>query len=276
MKPKLFLIFTFLFSFSFLQLSSQSRDEILAEAHLLYNFEKASWNGTDIFLGKFPEKRNDIGGYFAYSDNRNHNCIFFDKNTSPNVLAKITFDDTFDNNTAEIDTTKREFTKKEKNIFIIRKLALKEINQDTIFKTYKNTNLNVIPIITEKEKKVFVLTGPEISGVVIFGNDYLLRFNKQNKLIEKKSLHKNIIPIEYNEKTKEGVTMHSHLKSTGHSITSTDVCTLMLYGDYTNWTQHIVFSDKKVSLWSFENKHLIILTRKAWEKIYDTAKANKK
>lgn len=60
--------------------------------------------------------------------------------------------------------------------------------------------------------------------------------------------------------------MHSHLESTGNHITSTDVCSLMLYGNYVNWKQHIVLCDKNVSLWDFNNKNLIILTKKAWKK----------
>jgi len=153
------------------------------------------------------------------------------------------------------------------DLCIIRKIALQEMNQDTLFKRYNNTNLNPIPIITNNSRKVFVLTGPQISGVVILGTDYLLTFDKNNKLKSKKSLHKNIISIEYNEDTKGAVTMHSHLKSTGDLITSTDLCTIMLYEDYADWKQHIVISKKNVSLWDCEKDKLLIMTRKDWDKI---------
>jgi hypothetical protein len=60
-----------------------------------------------------------------------------------------------------------------------------------------------------------------------------LTFDKDNNLISKKQLHKNIIPIEYG-KEEEGITIestiHSHLPETGDFITATDICTLMLYG----------------------------------------------
>ncbi len=251
------------------------RDKVLAEAYLLYNSEKASWNGTDIFLEKFPQKRELIGGYLSYSERDLHNCIFFDKSEDPNLLAKISFNGSFNIEKAKIDTVQRKLNRLEKDLFTIRQVTLKEINQDTIFKTYKNTNLNPIPIIINKEKKVFVLTGPQISGVVVLGNDYLLTFNKNNKLKNKKAIHKNIIPIEYNEKTDDAVTMHTHLESTGDIITSTDLCTLMLYKDYLNWKQHIVISNKKVSLWGFDNEHLMIMAKKAWEKISNFKKEKK-
>tara|TARA_R110001632_G_scaffold92043_9_gene196941 strand:+ start:2220 stop:3038 length:819 start_codon:yes stop_codon:yes gene_type:complete len=245
----------------------QTEDEILAESYLLYNSEKASWIGTDIFLEKFPTKRNLIGGYFSYSGDSFHHCVFFDKSEIPNLLAKITFNDDFKIEQAKIDTISRKLSAQEKDLFTIRKIALAEMNQDSLFKQYNNTNLNPIPIITSKEKKVFVLTGPQVSGVVILGNDYLLTFDKKNKLKNKKALHKNIIPIEYNDETKDAVTMHSHLKSTGDLITSTDLCTIMLYENYAGWKQHIVISDKSVSLWDCEKDKLLIMTKKAWKKI---------
>jgi len=245
----------------------QNEDEILAEAYLLYNSEKASWNGTDIFLEKFPEKRSLIGGYLSYTEDSLHSCIFFDKEESPSLLAKITFNQNFDIENAAVDTIKRGLNSLEMDLFTIRKIALKEMNQDTLFKQYNNTRLNPIPIISGKIKKVFVLTGPEVSGVVIIGNDYLLTFDKDNNLKEKKALHKNIIPIYYNDETEDAVTMHSHLKSTGDLITSTDICTIMLYEKYAKWKQHIVISKKYVSIWDCEKDKLLVMTRKAWEKI---------
>ena len=87
--------------------------------------------------------------------------------------------------------------KNEKDIFEIRQTALAIVQKDTLFKTYKNTNLNFIPLISNGDKKVYILTGPEQNGVVILGNDYLLNFDDNNKLIGKKRLHKNIITMNY-------------------------------------------------------------------------------
>lgn len=264
MKITILLISTLIFSNT---LFGQTQDEILAEAYLLYNSEKASWNGTDIFLARFPEKRDQIGGYFSYTEDSTHSCVFFNQAEDPKLLAKITFNSDFSVEKALIDTTSRKLTVIEKDLFAIRNIALREMSEDPMFKQYKNTNLNPIPIITSKEKKVFVLTGPKVSGVVILGNDYLLTFDKKNKLKSKKTLHKNIIPIEYNADEKDGITMHTHLKSTGDLITSTDICTIMLYEKYAGWKQHIVISNKNVSLWDCNKDQLLVITKKAWEKI---------
>lgn len=266
---KIFLLV--IFSILSLPAFSQSRDqdEILAEGWLLYNSERASWQGTDLFLARFPEKKEKIGGYFSYSEGNKHTCIFYDREADPNVLGALTFDDSFVDEAADINVAPRKLTANEKDLYTIRQKAQEESVNDTLFKHYKNASFNFIPVIIKNKKKVYVLTGPSVGGVVIFGNDYLIEFDKKNSIKSKKALHKNIIPIEYNPKEeKESITMHSHTESTGELITATDICTLLLYTPYANWGQHYVISKKNVSIWDCNKNILAVLTREAWEKIY--------
>ena len=140
-----------------------------------------------------------------------------------------------------------------------------------MFKKYKNTNLNFIPLINGKERKVYILTGPQKSGYVIFGNDYLLNFDKHNKLKEKKQLHKNLIPIYYGEKEEEGGkkedAIHNHLPETGDYITATDICTLMLYEKFTKWKTHNVVSEKYLNIWDCEKDVLTVIPMETINKI---------
>jgi len=240
---------------------------IVEEGKKLYRSELASWYGTDIFLARFGDRRNDIGGYFSYNDRDLSTCIFYSKSDNPKVIGTISFDATFDLNSAQVSGSERDFTTNELELYSIRNIALKEINSDTFFETYKNTSLNLIPIIEKGFKKVYVLTGPRNEGVVIIGNDYLLSFDKKNNLVKKSRLHKNILPIKYAESSKDAVSMHTHLKETGDFITATDICTLLLYGKLANWKQHIVISEKYVCMWNCETNQLNTLTRKAWDNI---------
>ena len=173
---------------------TEEAQPIVEEGKLLYRSEMASWYGTDLFLENYKDREN-IGGYFSYTENDTSKCIFFSKSENPEVIGTISFDKTYNVKKAKTDISKRKFTTNENYLYLIRKIALTEINSDTLFKTYKNTNLNLIPLIHGNEKKVYVLTGPQQNGIVIFGNDYLLTFDKGNKLTLKKQLHKNIIPI---------------------------------------------------------------------------------
>jgi len=240
---------------------------IVAEGKKLYRSEMASWYGTDIFLEKFSDRRENIGGYFSYTDNNISKCIFFSNAENPKVIGTISFDSTYNVSTAKVDGAERDFTSNEFDLYTIRKLALAEIISDTLFETYKNTELNLIPLIDKEEKSVFVLTGPKSGGAVIIGNDYLLTFDKKNKLLKKKRLHKNIMSIKYMEDKDEAVTMHSHSPETGDYITATDICTLLLYEKYAKWKQHIVISVDYVCLWDCKTNQLVTLTRKAWDKI---------
>jgi hypothetical protein len=230
----------------------------------------ASWYGTDIFLEKCKEQRQNMGGYFSYTDNNFTNCIFFAKGEHPKVLATIKFDSTYSVDNAQFDNRQRDFTADESNIYTIRQLALKDITSDTLFKRYKDTRLNIVPLIYDSRKQVYVLTGPQNSGVVVFGNDYLISFDKDNRLIGARQLHKNIMLINYGKQGDQEVTttIHSHLPETGDFITSTDICTLLLYEKFAKWKQHIVISKEYVSIWNCETNQLVTLTKQAWDRIY--------
>jgi hypothetical protein len=249
---------------------SKEEKEIITEGTKLYKTEMASWYGTDIFLEKFEEKKQSVGGYFSYIANDKSICVFFSKESSPKILATFSFDSTYNVNTAIVDGQEREPSEQESELMVIRQTALAELRTDTLFKSYQDMNPNLIPLSDEKGRRVYILTGPQKQGIVVFGNDYLLTFGRDNKLKDKRQLHKNVITIEYGTKDGETIisTMHTHLPETGDLITATDICILKLYGKSAQWGQHFVMSSKNVSIWDCEKEQLLVLTRKAWEKIY--------
>lgn len=259
---------------------TQLAQPIVAEGKRLYRSEMASWYGTDLFIAKYKNQKN-IGGYFSYADKDITKCIFFSRTENPKVIGTISFDSSFDIKTASLDLKERDFSPTEKDLYTIRKLALEEINSDTLFKSYNNTNLNLIPLISGADKKVYVLTGPQNSGVVIFGNDYLLTFDAGNKLLEKKQLHRNIIAATYGTKEENGDqvvgAMHTHLPETGEFITATDVCTLMLYAKFAKWKQYNVVSEQYLNIWNCETEQLTVVSMAAVEKIQkDQGRSGKK
>lgn len=249
---------------------SKRIDPIVEEGRRLYRSEMASWYGTDIFIDKYRNHDN-ISGYFSYSEGDLNKCIFFSVGKEPRVIGTITFDNTFDVEKAQADLTERDFSKMENDLYRMRAAALETIGKDTLFKTYTNTNLNLIPMISDGERKVYVLTGPQKTGVVIFGNDYLLTFDKKNNLKERKQLHRNILAIEYEEKSgdeeSQVATIHTHTPETGDLITATDICTLLLYEKYAKWKQHTVISANYVSIWNCRTDELVVLTKEAMDRI---------
>ncbi len=251
---------------------------IVAEGKLLYRSEMASWYGTDLFLENYKNRTN-IGGYFSYTDNEISKCIFYSKTKTPKVIGTISFDSTYNTGTAKTDLSERAFTKMEEDLFIIRQLAAVIMKEDTLFKSYENTNFNLIPFIYNNAKSVYILTGPTGHGVVIFGNDYLISFNNDNKYVNKKQLHKNIISVGYATESGENTdvvgAMHTHTPETGDFITATDICTLMLYEKFAKWKQHIVVSEKYMNLWNCETNSLIVLPKEIVDSI-DQEKTTRK
>jgi hypothetical protein len=61
--------------------------------------------------------------------------------------------------------------------------------------------------------------------------------------------------------------IHTHLPESGDFITATDICTLMLYENFTTWNQHIVMSKNYVSIWDCKRNSLVVITKEAWEKM---------
>jgi hypothetical protein len=257
-------------SASFSQMDTgHMNDSIYVEGFKLYRSEIASWYGTDLLSADFSYLKSDIGGYFSYSENYITNCVFFSKGDNPRILLSITFDTSYRSDRAIVDTSQRNFSVKEKDLYTIRKLAKEAILNDTLFKQYTHANLNLIPLISENTKRVYILTGPDINGKVIFGNDYLLTFDSSNYLKSKRKLHSNIIVLDYEENdTTSESTFHTHLPETGDFFTSTDVCTLLLYGKFTKWKWHHVIAKDYISIWTIDKHQLLSLTREAWDRIY--------
>lgn len=241
--------------------------EIRAEGVELYQSEMASWYGTDIFKSQYTKSEN-VGGYFSYLDGKTPRCIFFSKNNK--VIATLSFPTGYNPEKAQKDFTERDFTPQEMDYFSIRQSAIKRVQNDTIFKHYKNASLNLVPVIRNGVKKVYALTGPSIDNIVIFGNDYLMTFNDKNEVKNVEKLHQGMIVQKIiDEKGGSVGGAHSHVLENWQEITPTDICTLMLYQRFTNWNYYTVVSKKYVSHWDCKSNDLDIMTSEEYEKMAD-------
>lgn len=270
--PKKWIITVILSLFTYFCSTAQDlahiEDSLLAEGTWLYKSEITSWYGTDAFIQQHGNDGSDVGGYFSYPDDSVTKCIFFSKGDAPEVIGTIAFNGIYSLTAADVNLAKRTFTDKEKTIYQLRQNALDIIGKDTMFKNYKNANLNLVPFVTDKVKRVYVITGPQVNGVVLLGNDYLLEFNPDNTIASKKTLHKSLIQIDYGNGDKPSIAgIHSHLPEYSQFITATDICTCMLYAPLTNWNTHYVMSKDYVSVFDLKKNALVILTMDAWKRM---------
>jgi hypothetical protein len=243
--------------------------KIVEEGKLLFRLEKGSWYGTDDMLSRFATKKDSVGGYLSYElEDHNINTIFFSRFDNDEILLRYQFDSLPKPQPTRIDTVNHRASDLEKSLISIRQDARDRAyvsNDDKFFTFYENTALNFIPLITEKERKVLVLTGTQESGKVLIGNDYKLNYNKKGEFVKKEKVHNSILQFSYTSESKENPTtstLHSHVVS--DYISSTDICTLLLYKDYVEWKQHIVVSKTHVSIFDLEKESLITMTMKAW------------
>lgn len=259
---------------------NKTTNQILEEGKLLFRLEKASWYGTDDMLARFPEKRDSIGGYLSYEnlDGRVNN-IFYSRFDPNYILVRYEFDIVPLEKPIKIDSINHQATEIEKNLITIRIDATKRLyaNEDKTFKFYENTSNNIIPLILNNQKVVFILTASTSSDYILIGNDYKLTYNDKNEFVKTEKIHESLLNFAYkfeDPEIKTTSTMHSHVLS--DYISSTDICTLLLYKDFLDWNQHIVVSKNWVSIFNMENQTLFTVKTKAWKKMAeDQEKRNK-
>lgn len=267
---KYFLSLSFLFIC--LSVSSQNlqekADAILKEAKELLVMEQASWHATDHFLATYPDKKNLIRGYFSYVNKEDDVVSVFYGEEKKQIFARYLFKGIPSPDRLFVDTENLEITDLEADLLELRRTAFEDMvdNKKGFYSFYENINPNLIPIIYEGKKKVYVISGSNEPKMLI-GNDYEITFNKRNKIKDRKKLHKSILTFNYTENEDVESSFHSHVVS--DFIDVTDVCSLLLYKKYTGINSHIVVSKKYVSILDLEKETLLILTKKAWDKIMD-------
>lgn len=263
----LFILFLTLNVFS----SNKSANQVLDEGQMLFRLEKASWYGTDDFIERFPHKHEKAGGYLSYqNENGNVVNIFYSNDDPFKIIVRYYFDKTPKKSPLKIDTINDLASTIEKKLIKMRIEALNRVNLNTnnFYAFYKNTNLNFIPIIKNRQRKVFIITAPIINNVLILGNDYLLTFNKKNQIINEEKIHNSLLEFPFSSENPENKitsTKHSHVLS--GIISSTDICTLLLYRDFVEWKIHYVIGKKYVSIFDLEKESLLVLTKEAIQNI---------
>lgn len=237
-------------------------ESILKEGKMLYRLENASWNATDHFFRHFKDEKDGIGGSLSYigEDNRVY-TIFWSRYDSSFIIARYIFDSLPGISPISVDIKNRAASAFEKNLIQIKQDAINRIskNEDGFFTSYKDTSFNLVPVVANKERKVFVLTAARTGKYVLIGNDYLLTYDNNNNLLKKEKLHNSLIQLSFkSESTSDAActTMHTHILS--DYITSTDICTLLLYKDFVEWKRHYVISKKYVSILDLEKESLSI------------------
>ncbi|MCA8830657.1 hypothetical protein [Hymenobacter pini] len=251
-------------------LDRQQRD-ILQEGLALYESERASWVATDVLQARH-EDLSQLGGYLSYTEGDSVRTIFFRRPGTEPVAVLYTFQ--FARTSIEPTTVRasggRPFTAREQHLLTMRQAVYAELYSGKVLGTaYRfpaKTNPNVV-VLDQGEPRAYVITGPKEGRLLPIGNDFRFILSKTGEVRQVERLHNSYLALEMpagSEQIQAG--MHSHLEQHPF-ITATDICSLLLYKAIFPASQHYVMSKDYVSLFDVPKQQLVILTRKAFDKI---------
>ena len=242
-------------------------DSLTAEGRKLYMLEGCAWEGTDHFLAKYTGDRNNVGGYLAYPNAGKTAVVYFSKGDKPMIIGTLLFDGVEKNLATNVK--ERAMTRQEKDLWMMRSAALAQTVHDTSIMKYKNTQFVATPVIEKGIKKVYLLTGTDLGGVLVMGNDYVLDCNSDNSIKEVHKLHKGIVIANFMGDASDNAQKRQHEHGGWESpyMTTTDIATMMLNEHFTKWDRYTVTSKDYTSVWNIKTDKLTITRNVAKKKV---------
>lgn len=243
-------------------------DQLMRRAGHLLNLEKASWKSTDLLSRADRGVIEELGGYVSYlSGDSLAYTTFYSRSDSSKVLfrAKYNLDESF--SFRGIELHRKKVNDIEAELIQLRSQTVRLVGNDSTnyYKPEESLTFNAIPLIDGDSRLVYIMSASATHGEVILGGDYRLKFNESGELISRKKLHSSTHRIPYNNPKGSAITSHSH--DSEPFITATDIVTMMLYNEFTDWSGHSVFSDEHVSLLDLNAFRLDIFNIKDQQKI---------
>lgn len=239
-------------------------DAIVAEGIEMFHLELASWQATDLVLASFTELGSDA--YFSYRDRDSLRTIYYREDHPDAVVGEVAFDSLADIASQRLQWRGRPSTAHEQSLMRMRAnmLALCRSDKKGYFRVYDNVGINIV-LLPGAHPVAYMLTAPTEPGVVLIGNDYKFEFDGAGKVTRYKRLHEDLRSIPTADDAEASA--HAHEKGESPYMTSTDICTMLLYGQNTTWHQHLAVHPKYVSFWNLDKRTLVVITSKAWNRI---------
>lgn len=255
-----------------IDLQSESK-KILTEGLKLYKLEKSAWIASDSTENKPKEEY--ITGFVSYFNKDNINVLFYKKisDDTYSVLYTFYFKNLTDVSYINYNNETRNPTDKELMYIQLKEGTFDLLeNFDWLYAKQENTGKN-ISIYKEKGiYKIFVMTGSNEYGIIPLGKDLEFKCLEDQSVIELVCrLHQYYLPIDINDIKKDTKsTLHHHSDKSSQFITSTDICTFMLYKDMSNIKEHKVISADYVSVFNTQKLTLLIFKKSEYNIKFNT------
>ncbi len=216
-------------------------DSIIAEADLMYKYEKTVWNSTDLVIAD-KNLKNNYGGYIVRHSVDSIYVIYIDKKQEKSI-ARFTYTSTNLNYPCYMSTVSSSLSDEEKELLTIKIKMLNQLsNKKYDIRIPQGFSPNFVLIKENTMFKLYMIMGTSEPGVIPFGNDYLFTANSKGKIKNWTQFHSRMIPVMAEvDGQKVSEATHSHLRTTPY-ITATDICTFRLYAHYTELEKFSVYS----------------------------------
>lgn len=220
-------------------------DSIIAEADLMYKYEKAVWNSSDLLMADKKLKK-IYGGYVVRHSGDSIFVTFLNKKQNERIARYIYMAENFNKpNMVSLELSPLSVVEKEL-IDIKNKMVDQLSNSEYNITIPKGFDPNFVLIRENTQFKLYILMGTRESGVIPFGNDFLFRAASDGIITNWQRFHSRLIPtyVKGPDGGKVISSTHSHLKTTPY-ITATDICTFRLYGELCDMEEFSVYANGK-------------------------------
>ena len=234
-----------------------ANDSILAEAYLLYLFEKSAWVLEDVLAASKPATMNEMGGWFPVGDEENEDVIkgvFFN-----HEKTKVLFEASFNLKTGAASgmDVVRDLSPEEIEIIDVREKVLRAVHTldpEDLPSCPEGCTFNTeVMRIDEDLYRVYYMLGTAQHGVIPFGCDFSYDCDSEGNIKEFRRYHRTYIPAQLKMDDGSPVlyAVHSHLRFCP-LMAPTDIALFLLYGHEAGMSGFKVLSTAYHCVFSFD------------------------
>ena len=236
-----------------------ANDSILAEAYLLYLFEKSAWALEDVLTASQPASMNEMGGWFPVGDQDDEDVVkgvFFNREKT-----QALFEASFNIKTGATSgrDVLRDLSPEEIEMINVREkvlLAVRTLDAEDLPGCPEGCTFNteIIPM-GENLYRVYWMLGTAQRGIIPFGCDFSYDCDSEGNIQGFRRYHRSYIPaqIKMDDGSPVLYAVHSHLRFCP-LMAPTDIALFLLYGYEAGMSGFKVASTAYHCLFSFDPK----------------------
>ena len=234
-----------------------ANDSILAEAYLLYLFEKSAWVLEDVLAASKPATMNEMGGWFPVGDDENEDVVkgVFFNHEKTKALFEASFN--FKTGAASGMDVVRDLSPEEIEIINVREKvirAVRTLDPEDLPSCPEGCTFNTeVMRIDEDLYRVYYMLGTAQHGVIPFGCDFSYDCDSEGNIKEFRRYHRTYIPAQLKMDDGSPVlyAVHSHLRFCP-LMAPTDIALFLLYGHEAGMSGFKVLSTAYHCVFSFD------------------------